>query len=161
MKVTLLIAAALCAPLASAKDSSSLDVASVISYFYGTTPTPTVAASISTSLASALHSVQTSWEDSPAYTSAQSAIISAAPSDVAESISKSGFIYQDITSEDWYTKSVPKSDQSAVSKEIGAINSVFTHIVGTVTSTGGVAPAKITGVAVMGVVGVVGAMVAL
>lgn len=62
---------------------------------------------------------------------------------------------------DWYTKSVPKSDQSAVSKEISAIQSVYTHILGTVTSTGGVAPAKVTGVAVMGVVGVVGAMAAM
>ena len=120
-----------------------------------------MAGSISTSLASALHSVQTSWEDSKEFTSAENAIISAAPSDVASSISKSGFAYKDITSQDWYTKSVPKSDQSAVSKEISAIDSVYTHVLGTVSSTGGVAPAKVTGVAVMGMVGVVGAMAAL
>ncbi|TVY83676.1 hypothetical protein LSUE1_G003103 [Lachnellula suecica] len=148
---------ALCATFVSAADSS-LNVASVISDFYPSS-TPNVAAAVSTSLASALHSVDMTWTDSPAFTSAASAIYSAAPDSIKSSIEKSGYGYKEITAQDWYTKSVPQAQQTAIAGEINAIDSVAEKFVPTGTSTAGAA--KQTGMAVAGVVGVVGLLAAL
>jgi hypothetical protein len=72
---------------------------SVISDFY--TSTPKINGAQSTSLASALWSIQSSWSDTPAYTSAYDAIVSAAPSSLQASISKSGWTIQDISTQAW------------------------------------------------------------
>ena len=77
------------------------------------------------------------------------------------SISKSGFFYEDITSEAWYTKSVPHAVQTAVAAQASAIDSVAFKIVGTPTSSSKGAGARATGLGMAGVVGVVGGVVAL
>ncbi|TVY50565.1 hypothetical protein LCER1_G007776, partial [Lachnellula cervina] len=123
------------------------------------TSTPKVAASVSTALASALNSVQSTWNDSPAWTSAQSAIYSAAPSSAQSSIAKSGYAFKQLTSQAWYTKSVPHAVQTAVAGEVSAIDSAASKILATATSKGD-APRQ-TGMAVAGVVGVVGMMAAV
>jgi hypothetical protein len=130
----------------------------VISEFYPSS-TPKVAASVSTALASVLNSVQSTWTDSPAWTSARDAIYSAAPSSVQSSISKSGYVYKDITSQSWYTKSVPKAVQTAVAGEVSAVDSAASKILATATRKGD-AP-KQTRMAVAGMVGVVGMLAAL
>jgi copper(I)-binding protein len=109
--------------------------ASVISDFYPSS-TPHLNAAQSTSLASALYSVESTWTDSPAYTSAVEAIYSAAPSSVRSSIDASGYYYEQITSQAWYTKSVPGAQKTAISKQIAAIDSAAAKIVGTATSSG-------------------------
>jgi hypothetical protein len=45
-------------------------------------------------------------------------------------------VYEQVTSQAWYTKSVPAAIQTAVSKEIAAIDSAAAKIVGTPSSTG-------------------------
>ncbi|TVY45155.1 hypothetical protein LOCC1_G003869 [Lachnellula occidentalis] len=152
MKFTSIASAiALCASVASA--DSKLDVASVISEFYPTS-TPKVDASVSTALASALYSVQSTWNDSPAWTSAKAAIYSAAPTSAQSSIDKSGYAFAELTTQKWYTKSVPHAVQTAVAGEVSAIDSAASKVLGTATSKGD-APRQ-TGMAVAGVVGVVG-----
>lgn len=77
------------------------------------------------------------------------------------SIDKSGYAYDDIITQSWYTKNVPKAVQTDVKKEIEAINSAAAKIVGTPTSTskGG---ALRTGVPMaMGALGVVGGVLAV
>jgi hypothetical protein len=97
---------------------------------------------MSTSLASALHSVETSWQGSPQYTSANAAIYSAAPDDVKSSIDSNGYYYRSITGQDWYTKSVPHAVQTAVVGEISAFSSVGAKILSSATNTGNAAPAS-------------------
>lgn len=104
--------------------------------------------------------VESSWEDSKAYTSAQEAIFSAAPSSVVASFSVSGFYYEDITSQPWYTKSVPHAVQTAVAGEISAFDSAAAKFIGTASSTSKGAGARPTGLGVAGVVGVVGGVLA-
>ncbi|RDL40888.1 uncharacterized protein BP5553_00867 [Venustampulla echinocandica] len=157
MKLTSIISALpLFTAFAYAADSK-LDVASVISEFYPT-KTPSVEAAVSTSLASALHSVQASWFDSPAQTSAYKAIYSAAPSSLKSSLASSGYRYAQITTQEWYTKDVPKAQQTDLAKEDEALKSAARKILGTSTSTGGAV--QRTGMAVAGVVGAVGAVLA-
>jgi hypothetical protein len=133
---------------------------SVISSFYPSS-TPKIKGAQSTSLASALHSVESSWYDSPAYTSADIAIFSAAPSSVQSSISKSGYYYKEITTQTWYTKNVPHAVQTAVAAEISAIDSAAAKIIGTPSSTSKGAGARATGLGVAGMVGVFGGVLAL
>jgi len=130
----------------------------VISAFYPSS-TPKVAASVSTALASALNSVQSTWQDSPAWTTAQAAILSAAPSSAQSSIEKSGYVFKDLTTQKWYTKSVPHAVQTAVAGEVSAVDSAASKILPTATSKGD-APRQ-TGMAVAGMVGVVGMLAAL
>ncbi|CZR63641.1 uncharacterized protein PAC_13538 [Phialocephala subalpina] len=156
MKFSVISTFALCAAVASA--DSSLNVGSVISSFYPNS-TPKINGAQSTSLASALHSVETTWRDSPAYTSANEAIYSAAPSSVLSSISKSGYYYREITSQAWYTKSVPHAVQTAVAEEISAIDSAASKILGTISSTGAAAPMR-TAAPIMGAVAIAGGIFA-
>ena len=132
---------------------------SVISEFYPTS-TPNIPAKASTSLASALHSVQSTWLDSPKWTSARDAIYSAAPTAAQSSIDKSGYAYGDIVTQSWYTKNVPKAVQTDVKKEIEAINSAAAKIVGTPSSTSKGGAAK-TGVPVAAALGIVGGVLAI
>jgi hypothetical protein len=79
---------------------------------------------------------------------------------VQSSISKSGYYYKEITSQAWYTKSVPQAVQTAVAGEISAVNSAAEKIVGTPTSSSKGAGARATGLGVAGMVGVVGGVLA-
>ncbi|KAE8446470.1 hypothetical protein EG329_011933 [Mollisiaceae sp. DMI_Dod_QoI] len=155
MKFSAVTTFALCA-VASAADSS-LNVGSVISSFYPSS-TPKLNGAQSTSLASALHSVETTWRDSPAYTSANEAIYSAAPSSVKSSIDKSGYYYGEITSQAWYTKSVPHAVQTAVAGEISAIDSAAEKVLGTISSKG-TAPMR-TAAPIMGAMAIAGGIFA-
>ncbi|KAH6665168.1 hypothetical protein B0J14DRAFT_680950 [Halenospora varia] len=150
---TILSSLALSAVAVSAADST-LNVASVISAFYPT-KTPSLAPAASTSLASALQSVKTSFENSPQWTSAAAAIISAAPSSAKASISSSGFHWAAITGQEWYTKSVDGAQRSVVAAQESRYDSVAAKIVGTATSTA--AASRVTGA--IGMVGVVGGVV--
>ncbi|KAK0105020.1 hypothetical protein ONS95_004611 [Cadophora gregata] len=151
MKFSMVAAFAFCTAVASADD---LNVPSVISAFYPD-ETPKIDAKASTSLASALHSVESTWENSNKYTSAIAAIYSAAPTAAQASISKSGYEYDALTTESWYTKDVPKAIQTDVADYRKAINSAAAKIVGTPsTSSSGCMK---TGVPmVVGAMGVVG-----
>jgi hypothetical protein len=120
---------------------------------------PTIAAAASTSLASALYSVESSWQGSPQYTSANAAIYSAAPADVKSSIDSSGYYYRSITGQDWYTKSVPQAVQTAVAGEISAFSSVGAKILGTSTSSGNAA-ARTAAPMIVGAMGLVGGVFA-
>jgi hypothetical protein len=133
---------------------------SVISSFYPSS-TPSIPAALSTTLASALHSVETSWRNSPAYTSANEAIFSAAPSSVQSSISKSGYYYKDVMTQSWYTKNVPQTVQTAVSGEVSAIDSVAEKLLGTPTSSSKGAAERTAVPLVVGVMGVVGGVLAM
>lgn len=128
----------------------------MISDYYESTAL-SIEAAASTSLASALHSVEATWLDSPAQTSAVQAIYSAAPSDLKSSIASSGYRYADITTQPWYTN-VPEAQRTAIAKEVEAIESAAAAVVGTATSTGGAV--QRTGMAVAGVVGIVGGVLA-
>ena len=108
--------------------------ASLISEYYPKDAPTGLKPAASTSLASALHSVETSWQGSPQYTTAVAAIYSAAPSSVKSSIDKDGYYYRSITGESWYTKSVPHAVQTAVAGEISAFSSVGAKFLGTSTS---------------------------
>lgn len=151
MKFLVVASLALCAAA-----ESKLDVGSIISDYY--TSTPSLAPAASTSLASLFNSIETSWTNNPAYTSAQTAIYDAAPTSIQASISASGYNYKDIVTQSWYTKSVDKKIQSAVSVQISAIDSAAAKIVGTPTSSSskGAGAARQTGLGVAGMVGVVG-----
>ncbi|KAM3065010.1 hypothetical protein ACMFMG_001219 [Clarireedia jacksonii] len=152
---TLLLAVA---PLAMA-DKTSLDVKSVITEFFSTTPT--VPAGASTTLASALNSVHTKWQDSPAFTSAENAIFSAAPSSLQASLSKSGWNWNEVATASWFTKEAPKSVQKDVQSYTSAIDSVVSSVnskIATETSKGA-AGARQTGGVAVGVMGVMAAVV--
>jgi hypothetical protein len=145
-----------CPVLPLLKASINKRSGSVISEYY--TSTPSLNAAQSTSLASALHSVETSWLDSPAWTSARDAIYSAAPSSVRTSIDSSGYGYKEITSQTWYTK-VPKAQQTAIAGQISAVDSVAAKIVGTPSKSSG--GAMKTGVPmVVGAMGLMGGVLA-
>ncbi|KAG4444005.1 hypothetical protein IFR05_000465 [Cadophora sp. M221] len=156
MKFSIIAAFAFCAAVASADD---LNVPSVISDFYPS-ETPKIDAKASTSLASALHSVESTWENSDKFTSAIAAIYSAAPSAAQASLSKSNFVYDALTTQSWYTKDVPKAIQTDIADYRKAINSAAAKIVGTPsTSKSG---CMATGVPmVVGAMGVVGGMLAV
>ncbi|KAL5325477.1 hypothetical protein ACEPPN_006603 [Leptodophora sp. 'Broadleaf-Isolate-01'] len=131
---------------------------SVISEFYPS-ETPKIDAKASTSLASALNSVQSTWQNSNKFTSAIAAIYSAAPTAAQASLSKSNFEYDALTTQSWYTKGVPKAIQTDIADYRKAIHSAAAKIVGTPsTSSSG---CMATGVPlVVGAMGVVGGMLA-
>jgi len=104
--------------------------------------------------------VQTSWEGSPQYTSANAAIYSAAPDNLKSSINNDGYYYGSITGQDWYTKSVPLAVQTAVAGEISAFDSVAEKILSTATSTGNAAPARTAAPIIVGAMGLVGGVFA-
>ncbi|KAL2062013.1 hypothetical protein VTL71DRAFT_6279 [Oculimacula yallundae] len=153
MRFSIVAAFALCASVVSAED---LNVPSVISQFYTQTSLG-IEAKASTSLASALHSVESTWQNSPKFTSAIAAVYSAAPSSASASLTRS-FNYADLTAQKWYTKDVPKGAQTDIANYIKAVDSAAAKIVGTPsTSKSGCMP---TGAPVMlGAVGVIGGVV--
>ncbi|KAF8860078.1 hypothetical protein BDZ45DRAFT_688720 [Acephala macrosclerotiorum] len=125
---------ALCLALTSTAQETSLNVAQIISaYVVGTTLT--IPAAESTSLASAIISVAQTFYDSPAATSLNSAILSAAPSASSASFAASGIPYGLVYTQSWYTKSVPTALQSVMLAQFSALNSVQEKILGTPTST--------------------------
>jgi len=67
-------------------------------------------------------------------------------------------VYAQLTTQAWYTKSVPHAVQTAIAGEIDAIDSAASSVLSTVTSKGD-APRQ-TGMAVAGVAGVVGMLAA-
>lgn len=125
-----------------------------------------------TTLASALYSVETSFELATGYRSIVDAIWSAADKDggdaVVASLSASYWNWASVTTNDWYAKNVPAALQTRVadfdSAWEGAITSVYGEAVATATATGSsenaaAAPAaRCTGMAVAGVVAGVVAM---
>jgi len=135
------------------------DPSSVLSEFYSSPPT--VTGSQLTALASALVSVESTWTDSPKYTSVLEAIYSAAPASV-QSYLRTGTWYDSLTAQPWFT-GVPGSAQSALSSQEAALISAEYAVLGTPTSTNA-APARATGAmaaAAAGAVGLVGVMAAL
>lgn len=102
--------------------------------------------------------MQTAWKDTPTYTSVDQAVYSAAPTSLQASIATSGFIYEDITKETWYTKDVPKAIQTAIAEHVSSITSVEGKFLGTGTSTSKGGAAQQTRMAVAGLVGVVGVL---
>jgi hypothetical protein len=126
--------------------------ASVISDFYPTS-TPQIAPAASTSLASALNAVQTSWVSSPAESSVDAAILSAAPPAAQTSFSKGELGYKEVTAQPWYTK-VPAAQQTALAKYDSAIDSAAAKVVGTPSTSKNAGP-KQTAMAMAGVVGMV------
>jgi hypothetical protein len=112
----------------------------------------------STSIASAFLSIQSSWRNSPAYTSANSAIFSAAPKAVQSSISKSQYGYREIMTQTWYSKNVPKAIQTAVAGELSALDSAAAKILGTKTSTGMAARTAVP--MAVGAMGIIGGVIA-
>ncbi|KAF4633369.1 hypothetical protein G7Y89_g4760 [Cudoniella acicularis] len=141
--------------------STILDVYSAITAAYGPNRTPTLAPAQSTSLASALNSLQNSFGDSPAWTTVDAAIISAAPSSLQESMLISGFDWNSVTGQDWYMKSVPVQQQSVVNSYLAEGASVELKIIAGATSKAGAA--RQTGMVVAGVVagGFAGVLAAL
>lgn len=108
----------------------------------------------STSIAKAFLSIQSSWRDTPAFTSAESAIISALPTSLQASVSKSGYGYRAITGQAWYTKNVPKAVQTAIAGELSAFDSAQAKILGTSTSKGAAARTAVPiAVGAMGIMG--------
>lgn len=103
------------------------------------------------------------WTDSPKWTSARDAIYSAAPSSAISSISKSGYRFDELTTQAWYTKSVSKAVQTDIANELKALDSAASKVLGplaTQTSKGGAVKTGAAGVAGV-VVGVVGGLVAV
>jgi hypothetical protein len=131
---------------------------SVLSDFY--TNPPTVTGSALTALATALESVQSTWTNSPQFTSAIQAVYSAAPKDAQSAIAT--LKYTQITAQPWWT-AVPDSAKAVFSSESAALDSVAQKILGTPTASKNLAPRETVALAaaVAGVVGLVGAMVAL
>lgn len=140
-----------------------LPSASIIASNYPSS-TPVLDAKASTSLASALRSVRRTFRDSDKYTSAERAIYSAAPASVQSSISVSGYAYENIITQLWYSSNVPKSVQSVVSNQMSAVSSagqaIITKDEAKSTSSSSAAGARITALGVAGVVGVVGGVFA-
>jgi len=121
MKFTILSATAALLAMALAKSSSTTnpapDAAAMISSYYPTS-TPSFSNSAQmTSLASALYSVNHPFTDSPQYTSMVSAIYAATPSAAQASISKSGFLYNDVVTNSWYSTGVPDSAKKVLTSE--------------------------------------------
>jgi len=172
MKSTSITTLALCSLLPhltfAAEDASSpttsLNVAQILSA-YIPDQTLSIPGAESTSLASAIWSVATTWYDSPQFTSLNSAILSAAPTASAASFEASGIPYGEVYTESWYTKNVPTKLQSVLQAQFSAYDSVEAKFLGTATSASSTATSKNAAamrtaapVMVMGVVGMVGAM---
>ncbi len=110
-------------------------------------------------------SVESTWTDSPQFTSALEAVYSAAPASV-QSYLRTGQWDDALTAQPWFT-AVPSAAQQALSSQEAALESVQYAILGTpTTGSRNAAPARATGMGVAAAaaaagVGVVGAMVAL
>ncbi|CZT12294.1 uncharacterized protein RAG0_16166 [Rhynchosporium agropyri] len=154
MRLSAYTLVAICATVASSAD---LNFPSVISEFYPS-ETPKIDGKASTSLAEALHSIQSTWQNSNKFTSARNAIYSAAPTgEVQSSLAKSGWNYGQVTTQKWY-KDVPQAQKTDIADYRKAIDSAAAKIIGTPgKSKNGCMP---TGVPMMmGAVGVVGGVV--
>ena len=140
----------------------------MITSFYPTA-TPTLLPQVSTTLASSLLAVESSWFSSPEQLAVDAAIMSAAPVATAASFVLNGYVYQDITTEVWYMTGVPKRLQDEVMSYIGAIESVHEkYVEASVTGAGSVPTRAAQGSALrthvpimMGAVGIVGAVLAM
>ncbi|KAJ8068976.1 hypothetical protein OCU04_002656 [Sclerotinia nivalis] len=144
---------AIAAPAMVNADKTSVNVPSVISRFFSSTPT--LPAGASSTLATALASVDYAWTTAAAFTSFNKAVYSAAPSSLQSSLSKSGYHYAEVATADWFTKKAPKDAQKAVSSYLSAVGKVESSVfskVATETSKG--AGAAATGVPAVGVMGV-------
>lgn len=156
----------------SAPVPTSTDASAFLSDVWaGQTDTPTWATGkYATTLASALYSVETSFVLASGYSSIVEAIWSAAKKDggseVVESLSASYWDWGAVTTNDWYTKNVPKALQTEVVKYDSAWGSAMTSVydkVAAATATGSsnaaAAPVpRCTGMAVAGIVAGVAAM---
>jgi copper(I)-binding protein len=83
---------------------------------------------------------------------------------VQSSLATSGFEYAALTTQAWYTKSVPTAVQTAVAGYVAAEDSAAEKILGTPTTSKNAAGARETGVGLMAmgaVVGVVGSVMAV
>jgi hypothetical protein len=143
-------------------ETNSPPSASVISEFFVST-TPSLPAGASSTLATALASINSGWTTAAAFTSFKDALYSAAPSSLQESLSQSGFIYNDVVTADWFTKSAPKAVQTAVNSYLSKVEKVEESVfskVATETSKGAAATGApvIMGVALAAGLGVVGMM---
>jgi hypothetical protein len=112
-----------------------------------------------TALASALVSVQSSVINSPQFSSAEQAVLAAAPSDQAAVLSTQVFWnFASITTQSWYTgTAVPDSAKSVINADISALNSAAAKVTGA-------APARATAAIAVGVfaaAGAVGVMIGL
>jgi hypothetical protein len=130
----------------------------VIASFYGTA-IPDLNSATSTSLASALYALSTAFDASP---SAWAGLIYAAPPKVQTLIADSGFAYATITAETWY-KDVAKPAQTVWAAQQKDMESAAEEVVGkmaTKTETSTAVTPKVTVMAVAGVVGVLGGVLA-
>ncbi|RAL64965.1 hypothetical protein DID88_001555 [Monilinia fructigena] len=143
--------------------TDNVSIGSVISQFF--ISTPSLPAGASSTLATALASVDNAWTTAPAFTSFVDAVFSAAPTSLQSSLSKSGFLYDDIVTADWFTKKAPKDVQKSVNNYLSSVDKIESSVfskVATETSKGA-APTGVPAVGVMGVaiaagLGVVGMM---
>lgn len=137
---------------------TSTDAASFLSDVWaGQGPTPTWATGkYATTLATALYSVETSFIMQSYYTSIVDAIWSAAEkdggSDVVASLSASYWDWGAVTTNDWYTKNVPKALQTDVVNYNSAWDAAVTSVEAKATATKNAAAAlpRCTGMAVAG-----------
>ncbi|KAI9641610.1 hypothetical protein NHQ30_009463 [Ciborinia camelliae] len=139
------------APAIVNSEKTSVNVGSVISQFF--TSTPSLPAGASSTLATALASANYAWTTATAFTSFDVAVYSAAPSSLQSSLSESGYYYKDIVTADWFIKKAPKDVQKAVSSYLRTVESVESSVfnkVATETSKGAAA----TGIPAVGVMGV-------
>ncbi|APA10929.1 hypothetical protein SS1G_03382 [Sclerotinia sclerotiorum 1980 UF-70] len=144
---------AIAAPAVVNADKTSVNVESVISSFF--LHTPTLPAGASSTLATALASIDHAWTTAAAFTSFENAVISAAPSSLQGSILKSGYYYEQVATADWFTKKAPKDAQKAISSYLSEVHKVESSVfskVATQTSKG--AGAAATGVPAVGAMGV-------
>lgn len=160
------VAAGLCSSLfslATAADSTtdtslpkSTDASSFLSDVWsGQGPTPTWATGkYATTLATALYSLETSFIMRSDYTSIVDAIWSAAEkdggSDVVASLSASYWGWGAVTTNDWYTKNVPKALQTEVVNYDSAWDSAVTSVEAKATATKNAAAPRCTGMAIAG-----------
>ncbi|KAG8167378.1 hypothetical protein KVR01_003067 [Diaporthe batatas] len=135
---------------------TSTDASSFLSDVFEGEATPTwVTGKYATTLASALYSAETSFAMRSDYQDIVNAIWSAAEKDggssVVESLSASYWNWGAVTTNDWFTKNVPGSLQTAVAQYDDAWESVMTSVEAKATATQNAAPARCTGMAVAGV----------
>lgn len=122
---------------------------SVISAYHVSYKT-TLPAAASTTLASLLDSLGTSWRANPTHTSFKDELSAVAPSDYFSSFLAGKILYEDVITQEWYTTGIDKGVQSAVTQYISAVESVENSVI----NNGG--EARPTGLGVAGVLGVVG-----
>jgi len=160
MKFLLLASALLCSTFHTVKAE---DPSAVLSDFWSGGPIPTVTGASLTSLASGLVSVESTWSNSPQFTSVWDAVYSAAPTSEYAAISSGN--WHSFTTQPWFT-GVPDSAVNALNGQQEALDSVAAKYISISTSKAG-APgqAQATGVVVVAAAalaaGAVGVMAAL